>query len=259
MAENEPLINRRIQRGYEDKSDIGIESAGGFFEQSIRPCLGEFFGVTLFVFIGTMAVSGAGGLVGVAIAHGLMIALLVAALGNVSGGHLNPAVTLGVLFAGEIGPLNAMLYIVSQLIGSLTGASLTRGTLSQAVFVNMSGGANTLGTNVTVGEGLLAEIVLTAILVTTVLLTAVDKSTKSSLAPLAIGFAVIVSILAGASISGPSLNPARSLGPAVAMTTFNSSVWNNHWLYWVGPGLGALLAALMHRLFLGGPDKRLLF
>ncbi|GFR99371.1 aquaporin-8-like [Elysia marginata] len=259
MSENEPLLNSRNQVGYEDKSDMRIEPAGGFFEQTVRPCLGEFFGVTLFVFIGTMSVNGAGGLLGVAIAHGLMIALLVAALGSVSGGHINPAVTLGVLCAGGIGPFNAILYIVSQLIGSITGAALTRGTLSQAAFVNISGGATLLGTNSTVEEGLLAEIVLTAILILTVLLTAVDPSTKSSLAPLAIGFAVIVCILAGGPISGASLNPARSLGPAVAMTTYSSNVWENHWLYWAGPAVGAVFAAVVHRLILAGPEKRVLF
>ncbi|RUS76318.1 hypothetical protein EGW08_015925 [Elysia chlorotica] len=259
MSEHEPLLNSRGGHGgYEDKSEMRIET-GGFFEQTIRPCLGEFFGVTLFVFIGTMSVSGAGGLLGVAVAHGLMIALLVSALGNISGGHLNPAVTLGILFAGGIGPMNAVLYVVSQLIGSITGAALTRGVLSQAAFVNISGGASALGANSTVSEGLMAEIVLTAILMITILLTAVDNSTKTSLAPIAIGFAVIVDILAGAAISGASLNPARSLGPAVAMTTFNSSVWDNHWLYWVGPGIGAVLAALVHRLILAGPEKRVLF
>ena len=82
MSEHEPLLNSRGHGGYEDKSEMRMET-GGFFEQTIRPCLGEFFGVTLFVFVGTMSVSGAGGILGIAIAHGLMIALLVAALGNV--------------------------------------------------------------------------------------------------------------------------------------------------------------------------------
>ena len=82
MSEQEPLLNSRQGNGYEDKSEMRIVSES-FFEQTIRPCLGEFIGVALFVFVGTMSVSGAGGILGVAVAHGLMIALLVAALGNV--------------------------------------------------------------------------------------------------------------------------------------------------------------------------------
>ncbi|GFN96913.1 Aquaporin-8 [Plakobranchus ocellatus] len=246
MSENEPLLTNNPYHGPGEIKELSIE-LGSFFERTIRPCMGELCGVTLFVFVGTMSVSGASSLLGVALAHGLMIALLVAALGNVSGGHLNPAVTLGIFLTGGIGPLNAILYIISQLIGSLTGAALTRGVLSKGAFENIAGGASSVGTDSTVREALLAEVILTSILILTVLLTAVDISTKTSLAPIAIGFAVIVDILAGASISGASLNPARSLGPAVAMSTYSSSVWDNHWLYWVGPGLGSLLAVVLHR------------
>jgi glycerol uptake facilitator-like aquaporin len=87
----------------------------------------------------------------------------------------------------------------------------------------------------------------------------VDQDTKNMLGPVGIGFAVAVGIMAGAKVCGASMNPARSFGPAVVVSTFNSDIWSYHYVYWVGPALGSLLAVLWYRLFLAGHQKRLLF
>ncbi|XP_025088343.1 aquaporin-8-like isoform X1 [Pomacea canaliculata] len=242
------------------------------FEEFVRPALAEFFGVTLFVCVGCLAVTQSGGgsvpgavpfsAVSIALAHGLTIALLVCALGSVSGAHLNPAVTLGVLLAGGISIPKAVIYFISQLIGSMTGAALARGILPASVYELIGGGAHNLGSfakdSVTPGQGVLCEMVLTMVLVMTVLLTAVDPITKTTLAPLAIGFAVTVDILAGILITGASMNPARSFGPAVAIAYHDSDIWNYHYVYWVGPLVGSAIAASWYRFFLASSEKRLI-
>ncbi|XP_059141591.1 aquaporin-8-like isoform X3 [Physella acuta] len=251
--EREPLINRSLS------GDVTPAIELSKFEQYIRPCFAEFLGVTLFVFIGCTSVEGTGGnIVGIAIAHGFTIALLVTATGAISGGQLNPAVTIGVFLAGAISAIKAVLFILSQVAGGVLGAALSRGVLGNNVYHNITGGAHQLGPNTTVGEGLLCEVMLTTILVTVVLTTAVDDGTKSVVAPLAIGFTVVVDILAGGALTGASMNPARSFGPAVVVTSFDSSIWQNHWIYWVGPALGGLLAGISYRLILASPNHRFL-
>lgn len=238
------------------------------FEEFVRPALAEFFGVTLFVCISCLSVQLSGGGattlvpfsgVGIALGHGLTIGLLVVALGDVSGAHLNPAVTFGALLAGAIGPLQAAIYLFAQLSGSLAGAGLTKGVLPGAVYENISGGAHNLASGVSPGQGVLCEIVLTTVLVLTVLMSAVDSRTKSPLAPLAIGFAVTVDILAGVLVTGASMNPARSFGPAVVVSSINTDVWTYHYVYWIGPALGAVVAAAWYKLFLASSENRFVF
>ncbi|XP_070187779.1 aquaporin-8-like [Littorina saxatilis] len=240
------------------------------YEDYLRPVLAEFFGVTLFVCVGCLCVlqSGNAGTLGystafsaiaIAAGHGLTIALLVVALGEISGAHLNPAVTVGAFIAGAISPVKAVLYVLAQIVGGLAGAGLTRGILNKDVYTAIGGGAHTLGEGVTAGQGVLCEVVLTTVLVLTVLMTAVDPRNKSQLAPLAIGFAVTVDILAGVQITGASMNPARSFGPAVVISYATTSFWTYHYIYWVGPLLGSLVAGIWYRLFLASSENRLVF
>ncbi|XP_064618111.1 aquaporin-8-like [Liolophura sinensis] len=202
-----------------------------------------------------MAVQDLPSVVCVAIAHGLTIALLVASFGAVSGGHLNPAVTLGVFLSGGIKPLLAMAYVVAQLLGSLVGAGLVRAVLPSTTFKAIGGGAHNLVQGVGPGQGIVCETLLTMTLVLAVLMCAVDTD-KNVLAPLAIGFAVTVDILAGINVTGASMNPARSFGPAVVVSNV-SNVWSYHYVYWVGPLMGSLLATLLYRLCFANPDNRL--
>jgi MIP family channel proteins len=214
--------------------------------------LAEFVGTFAFVFIGagTAAVVGDGvglpGIVAIAFAHGLAIMAFAFAYGSLSGGHMNPAVTVGVLAAGAIGLGEAIGYIMSQIIGGIAGALLLRSVL---------GGAETgLGTpalahdlalgaiflTVTPVAGFMIEAVLGFFLVTVVLSTAV-AGRAGSLAPLAIGMTLTLNILMGGALTGAPFNPARALGPMVATGNFSDA-----WLYLTAPIVGAILAAILH-------------
>ncbi|CAL1528817.1 unnamed protein product [Lymnaea stagnalis] len=247
-SERIPLLSTPVNR-----SNSVVFSWQEIIENYVRPCCAEFLGVALFVFIGCTSVYNTQNIVGVAIAHGLTIALLVTATGAISGGQLNPAVTLALFISREITAVKALLFVLAQVVGGITGAAICKGVLDDVAYRSIQGGAQDLGKGTTIGEGVLCEVMLTALLVTVILLTAVDPETKSTLAPLAIGFTVVVDILAGGTLTGASMNPARSFGPAVV-----SNAWNNHWIYWVGPGVGALWAVFIYRLILASPEKRFL-
>jgi len=223
------------------------------FLRAIRPCLAELVGVALFVFVGCLSVQDKSA-TSIALAHGVAIIVLISCFGHISGGHLNPAVTLGVTLSGGIGPLKALFYVISQLLGAVIGSCFVRLVLdtqtvgpghSTTVYALINGGAHAVNPNVSILSAILVEIFITSILVLTVLLTAVDEEGKVNLCPLYIGMAVIVGILAGFNCSGGSMNPARSFGPAVVLAS--GTAWVAHYVYWVGPGLGAVLAAVMYR------------
>ena len=209
----------------------------------------ECIGTLLFVFLGAGTVVVTGGLLGealsasrliaIAMAHGLAITLLVAATARISGGHLNPAVTFGAFVTGKISLRRAGGYALAQLIGAAAGAWLLAMVIPAALQGNL--GAHGLGAGITPGSGVLAEIVLTFVLVFVVFATAIDPSGPGHLAPIAIGLAVLVDHLVGVPITGASMNPARSFGPALI-----AGVWTNHWIYWVGPLIGALVAAFVY-------------
>uniref|UniRef100_A0A7E4ZVC4 Aquaporin n=1 Tax=Panagrellus redivivus TaxID=6233 RepID=A0A7E4ZVC4_PANRE len=221
----------------------------------------EFIGTCIFVFIGTMSMTNGGGsLVTIAMAHGFTIFILVASLGHISGGHFNPAVSTGVALAGKLPPVLLPLYAGTQLLGGIAGAAICRACTTHKFYMSGIGGATLLNTDITWGEGLVTEIMLTAILVHVVLNTAVDTATNV-LAPLAIGLTLSLDICGGGPITGASMNPARSLGPNLMAWAFidfdihpelgvtKHYLWNYHWVYYVGPLIGAALAAGLFRTF----------
>jgi aquaporin TIP len=219
-----------------------------------RAALAEFIATLLFIFLGAGTVVVTGGLmkegltsarlVAIALAHGLAIALLVSATAKISGGHINPAVTFGAWITGKIDLAKAIMYVVAQLVGAIVGAWLLKAVIPAAAQGNL--GAHGLGAGITVGGGLLAEIVLTFALVFVVFATAMDPKGLGHLAPAAIGLTVLVDHLFGVPVTGASMNPARSFGPA-----FAAGAWDNHWIFWVGPLVGGGLAALVYEfLFL---------
>ena len=214
-----------------------------------RAAFAEFIATLLFIFLGAGTVVVTGGLIkegltsarllAIAFAHGQAIALLVAATAKVSGGHINPAVTFGALITGKISLTKAVLYIVAQIVGAVVGAWLLAGVIPAAAQGSL--GAHSLGSGITAGAGLVAEIVLTFALVFVVYATAIDPKGLANLAPIAIGLTVLVDHLIGVPVTGASMNPARSFGPALV-----AGVWNNHWIYWVGPLIGGALAAVVY-------------
>jgi MIP family channel proteins len=214
--------------------------------------LAEFIGTFALIFIG----AGAGAVVGdgvglpgiaaIAFAHGLTIMVFAFAYGSVSGGHMNPAVTVGVLVAGAMGVGEAIGYIVSQLVGGVAGALFLSVVLGgaetglgmPALAHDLALGATSL--TVTPAAGFMIEAVLAFFLVTVVLSTAV-AGRAGNLAPLAIGMTLTLNIIMGGALTGAAFNPARALGPMVATGNFNDA-----WLYVTAPLIGAIVAAVVH-------------
>jgi MIP family channel proteins len=234
-----------------------------------RRCASELLATALFVFIGTVSVTTGNSLL-IAMAHGLAITLLITAIGDISGGHINPVVTLGVwVGAGALPILSVVLYIVSQLVGAVVGALLTKAVLSYdkvlgvnettTVYESIRGGSHSLAAGIEPIQAIVFETVLTFILVFTVLMVAVEKTSHKNLAPLSIGLAVLVGIAAACDITGGSMNPARSFGPAAVFFTIDRTVLlDNHYVYWVGPVIGSLIAAALYRLIFAGPKRRII-
>jgi aquaporin Z len=214
--------------------------------------LAEFIGTFAFVFIGAGAAAVVGdgvglpGLVAIAFAHGLTIMAFAFAYGSVSGGHMNPAVTVGVLAAGAMRLNEAAGYIASQLVGGVAGALLLAAVLGGAatglgtpqLAHNLALGVTTL--SITPGAGFAIEAVLAFFLITIVLSTAV-AGRAGNLAPLAIGMTLTLNIIMGGALTGAAFNPARALGPMIATGNFADA-----WLYVTAPIVGALVAAMTH-------------
>jgi MIP family channel proteins len=212
---------------------------------SIRHFVAEFVGIFALVFVGGAALinaqsrgSGAG-LLEVALAHGLILAVLVTATMRISG-HFNPAVTLGFLAARRIEPVMAGVYIVAQLLGAMLAAYALRALFPEADAMAARLGGQAIASNITGGQAIGLEAVATFFLVFTVFGTAVDPNAPR-VGGLAIGLAVTADILAIGPLTGGSMNPARSFGPAVASGIFEGQV-----VYWTGPILGGLAAALLY-------------
>ena len=232
-----------VQRVWASKSDFGSPEAW-------NASFAEFIATLLFVFVGAGSVVATGALTGgdldparlvaIALAHGLAITLLVYATANLSGGHINPAVSFAAALTGKISPTKASMYIMAQLGGAVVGALLLKISLPEEGNL----GAHALGSGVNVGMGVLIETILTFVLVFTIFTTAIDPKGMGRLAPLAIGLAVLVGHIAAVTYTGASMNPARSLGPAVV-----AGAWTDHWVYWVGPMVGGVLASLIYQVF----------
>jgi MIP family channel proteins len=217
---------------------------------SFRPLLADFLGTALFVLIGAGSVVAnamtTGGVtnLGIALAHGVGIAVLITALMGISGAHFNPAVSLGVYVAGKIDGRTLGRYVLAQLIGAVVGAALVKGLFTAGAVRTVSAGTPQLSLTVGFGQGVAIEAVFTFILVTTVFGTAI-----SSEAPKVGGFAIGLAIFVGALVVGPltgaALNPARAFGPALVSWT-----WHEQAVYWIGPLAGGALAGWVWRVFL---------
>ncbi|XP_067101159.1 aquaporin-8a.1 [Osmerus mordax] len=233
-------------------------SESSVFEHYIQPCLAELLGTALFVFVGCVSVVGNAGLSGClqpALAHGLALGVLIMVFGEISGGHLNPAVTLCVALCGGMKLALLAPYVLAQLLGSMVGAALAKAVSPSANFYSAAGGAfDVVQTSGAVGAATVAEMLMTLVLTLVVCMGAVNAKTKTPLAPLCIGLVVTANILASAFVSGGCMNPARAFGPAVA-----AKHWEHHWVYWVGPICGALLTVSMVRLFFGDQKTRVIW
>ncbi|KAE9595205.1 hypothetical protein Lal_00009256 [Lupinus albus] len=222
---------------------------------AIRAAFAEFFSMIIFVFAGEgsgmaynkLTNGGAAtpaGVIAASLSHafGLFVAVCVGA--NISGGHVNPAVTFGAFVGGNITLLRSILYWIAQLLGSVVACFLLKSATG-----GMETSGFSLSSGVSVWNALTFEIVMTFGLVYTVYATAIDpkKGNVGIIAPIAIGFIVGANILVGGAFDGASMNPAVSFGPAVV-----SWQWTHHWVYWVGPFIGAAIAAIIYdNIFIG--------
>jgi len=213
--------------------------------------VGELVGTFTLIFIGAGSIcldaftGGGVGLVGIAFAHGLAIAVMVSALMHTSGGHLNPAVTISLVATGKMKIAPGVIYVIAQLLGAVLAALCLREIFPPETWQSVSLGATVLADGVTAGQGILMEGILTFFLLFVIWGTGVDSRGAGQIAGLAIGLTITLDILAGGGITGGSMNPARTFGPALV-----AGVWSNHFVYWIGPVLGGLAASFVYRFVL---------
>lgn len=210
----------------------------------------EFLGVFALVFFGEGAAcadhylqgSGGVGLFGIALAHGLAIAIMVSALGHISGGHFNPAVTIGFWVTRRLNTLDTILYWIAQLAGAIAAAFFLKAVIPEETWRAVALGAPDLARDFPRWAGMSLEAVATFFLVFVVFATAVDeKGAFRSIGGFGIGLAMALGIIVLGPFTGGALNPARAFGPALA-----ASHWANHGVYWVGPLAGGFLAGLLY-------------
>lgn len=212
----------------------------------LRQALAELIGTFAFFFVGAGAIvtdkyaNGTVGLLGIALAHGLMLSIMVSVFGSISGGHFNPAVTVGVWVAKKIDGMTVAFYIVAQLIGAVIAGYLLRAIFPMSIWDPVHLGTPALASGVSPLDGMVLEAVLTFFLLLAVLGTAVD-SMAPRIGGFGIGLTVMADILIGGPLTGAAMNPARVFGPALA-----AGFWENHWIYWVGPMLGACAASWIY-------------
>jgi len=210
-----------------------------------RHFIAEFIGTFALVFVGSGAIMSAkisgspAALVEVALAHGLILAVMVSALMRISG-HFNPAVTLAFLATRRIEAMMAGLYIIAQILGAVAAAYALRATFPEAIFMATRGGGQSIALDTSGGQAFLLEAIATFLLMFVIYGTVVDLR-GPKIGGLGIGFVVAADILAIGSRTGASMNPARSFGPAVA-----SGVFEAQFLYWTAPVVGALVAAVLY-------------
>lgn len=212
---------------------------------SLRHFVSEFVGTFALVFVGGAAIMIASqsnspiGLLQVALAHGLVLAVFISALMRISG-HFNPAVTFGFIVARRIDPMMAGVYIIAQLLGAVAAAYLLKATFPADVFAATRGGGQAISLDITGTQAWILEAVATFFLTFVVFGTAVDpKAVK--VGGFAIGLVVTLDILAIGPLTGASMNPARSFGPALA-----SGIFEGQFIYWTAPSVGSILAALLY-------------
>ena len=211
----------------------------------IRKLVAEGVGAFALSFIGVGAIiygGSSGGLTSVALAHGFVIAVMVCAVGQISGGHFNPAVTFGFLVTKRIPREEAIAYVIAQIGAAFLAGLLLRMTLPSGVS-SINGGLTTLAPGVSNVDGLVVEFVLTFFLVWVIFGVAVDpKGTFAAVAGIPIGLTISLDIMMGGPLTGASMNPSRTLGPDLAALKFTDV-----WIYLIACPLGGAAAALLYQ------------
>ena len=219
----------------------------------LRPLAAEFIGTLLFVFLGAGSVvafvangptTGSIGPVGVALAHGVGMAVIVSMTMSISGGHMNPAVTFGLWIADRVPGKLVWQYILAQVLGAVAGAALVKAVLPRMAVGVALVGTPRLVSEVSFMQGVWIEALLTFFLVSAVFGTAVS-SEAPKIGGFGIGLAIFVAALVAGSFTGAVMNPARAIGPALIAWQ-----WNAHAVYWIGPLIGAGVAGALWKAVL---------
>ncbi len=217
-------------------------------DQGPKSYWAEFLGTFTLCFIGQGAIcaqflmqNGPGSLLPIAIAYGLALAVMISALGAASGGHFNPAVTLGFVVTGRQSLTSAITYWLSQILGAVVASFLLRSIVPADVVAGTHLGAPGVAPEISLSSAFLLEFVLTFFLVTAVWGTSVDEA-GPKVGGLGIGLAMTMGILMGGRFTGAAMNPARAFGPALATGT-----WAQQWVFWAGPLAGGAVAALVYK------------
>ena len=217
--------------------------------ERIRELIVEFLGVFTLCFAGIGAIvvagEGVGDLITIGLAHGLAIGLMVAAAGHISGGHYNPAITVGMLLANRVTVGKAVSYIPVQVAGGVVGALAVKACFPDADTDAVQLGVPQIQEGLRWGSAFIAEMIMTFFLVFVVFGVAVDSRGPRAIAGLAIGLTITMDIYLGGTLTGAAMNPARAFGPALVQ-----NVWDDQWLYWVAPVLGGLIAAGLYQYVL---------
>ncbi|GHO85303.1 aquaporin [Dictyobacter formicarum] len=244
-ANDEPELPEVQQSG-------GPKAAGsparkrGIARKNVSAIVAELIGCFLFVFVGAGSImantwtQGSVGLLGIAIAHGLALAVLITIFGATSGGHFNPAVTIAFLVARRIKLALGFGYIAAHLVGAALAALLLRTIFPSFVWKAAQLGTPGLSNSVSVGSGIAVEALMAFFLLLAIYGTAVDTRAPK-LGGLFIGLTVTACVLGGGVLTGGVMNPARAFGPALV-----SGIWTNQIVYWIGPIVGAVLGACVY-------------
>jgi len=213
----------------------------------LRRSVAEFVGTFALIFAGAGAVAFARTTTDIALANGLVIAVMVSAVGLISGGFFNPAITIAFLITRRIHATLAGLYLIVQFGAAALAALLLKWVLPKAAADGTHLGAPALS-SISSGKGVVVEAVLTFFLVWVVFATAVDRrGTFKQIAGLAIGLTIVFDALVGVGLTGAAMNPARAFGPELV-----ANDWTNFWVWYVGPIAGGAIAALLYEgLYLG--------
>ncbi|HEY7479382.1 MAG TPA: aquaporin [Gemmatimonadales bacterium] len=211
----------------------------------LRRTLAELLGTFALVFIGVASVAtmsfpnASYGILGIALAHGLVMGVMVTALMGISGGHLNPAVTLGILAARRTDVRSAAGYIVAQLLGAVLAAWLIKMVYPPGILRSISLGTPAIANSIQFHQAMMLEAVMAFFLVSAVFGTCVNPAAPR-VGGFGIGLALMFDVLVGGPLTGAAVNPARAFGPALV-----SGQWVAHAVYWVGPIIGGVLAAVL--------------
>ncbi|MCM1987916.1 MIP/aquaporin family protein [Methanococcoides seepicolus] len=211
--------------------------------KSLAELIGTF--ALVFVAVGSVNMSWAFweslDVLGSAAASGIIVMVIVYSIGNISGAHINPAVTASLFVTGQIELKNTIYYIISQLGGAI-GACLLLSYIFPSIECGTVLGTTVLASDITFASGILIEAILTFALVFTIFGVAVDNRTSTKHAGIIIGTIVFLDIIVGGGLTGASMNPARTFGPALVL-----GHWADHLVYWIGPLAGGTFAAIFYK------------